>query len=51
MPSSAEYLKFNGLMLFSKTTDFKRLATKPYQIPRLKDLRFSKTILEMLFSK
>jgi hypothetical protein len=38
-------------ILFSKTTDFERIATKRYQIPRLRDLRFSKTILEMIFSK
>jgi hypothetical protein len=36
---------------FSKTTDFERIATKRYQIPGLRDLRFSKTILEMIFSK
>jgi hypothetical protein len=34
-----------------KTTDFERLAAKRYQIPGLTDLRFSKTILEMIFSK
>jgi hypothetical protein len=37
--------------VFSKTTDFERIAAKRHQIPRLRDLRFSKTILEMICSK
>jgi hypothetical protein len=49
--TSASKRTARGEITFSKTTDFERLATKPYQIPRLRDLRFSKTILEMLFSK
>jgi hypothetical protein len=39
------------IISFWKTTDFERLAAKLHQIPGMSDLSFSKTILEMIFSK
>lgn len=42
---------FTGLTYSRKMTDFERNGTERYPTPRLRDLRFSKTILEMLFSK
>jgi hypothetical protein len=36
---------------FSKTTDLEMIAAKLHQIPGIRDLRFSKIILEMMFSK
>jgi hypothetical protein len=38
-------------ILFSKTTDFERFLLKRNPLQRLRDLRFSKTFLETIFSK
>jgi hypothetical protein len=44
-------LAASRVISFSETTDFERIAAKLHQIPGMRDLRFSKTILEMIFSK
>jgi hypothetical protein len=51
LPSRRHPLASPALILFLKTTDFERFPTKRYQISKLRDLCFSKTILEMIFSK
>jgi hypothetical protein len=49
--TSASKRTSRGEITFSKTTDFERIAAKRHQIPGMRDLRFSKTLLEMIFSK